>query len=141
MLKIEQKREERGLTRRELAEKVGASYASIRNYEKGYREPDIDMLARISEALGCTMNDLVERRPGPGVRRARFPERWFKSQREVHEKTGRSVVGVNIKTGQVVRFVCLLDCRAQGFHPSAVCHCCKGHRQTHKGYTWRFVNG
>jgi hypothetical protein len=58
--------------------------------------------------------------------------------REACEKNGKTVIGVNIKTGEVIRFICLNDCKNKGFQPSCVCDCCKGKRQTHGGYRWRY---
>jgi hypothetical protein len=64
---------------------------------------------------------------------------WRARQRAKHEANGRSVVGTNIKTGEMVRFVCLNDSRKAGFEPSCVCECCKNERRTHAGYTWRYA--
>ncbi len=44
-------RKYQGLTQQELAEKTGISLMSIRRYETGEREPRVDILERISEAL------------------------------------------------------------------------------------------
>lgn len=67
-------------------------------------------------------------------------EAWLAHLREYNEKNGKSVVGRDILTGNVVKFKCLNDCRMAGFEPSCVCACCKGKRKTHKGYTWRYAD-
>lgn len=59
--------------------------------------------------------------------------------RKYHENTGKSIIGVNVKTGEIIRFVCLNDCREKGFQPSCVCDCCKGKRNTHGGYRWEYA--
>lgn len=64
---------------------------------------------------------------------------WLKNLRESNEKNGRSVIGTNIETGETVYFVCLNDSRTAGFDPTCVCDCCKGKRNRHKGYTWRYA--
>jgi hypothetical protein len=70
--------------------------------------------------------------------RMRHTAEWKQHLREACEKNGKSVVGVNIKTGETIHFVFLNDCRNKGFQPSCVCDCCKGKRQTHGGYRWQY---
>ena len=67
-------------------------------------------------------------------------EAWLCRLREYNEKNGKSVIGMNIQTGEEISFKCLNDCRSAGFEPSSVCSCCKGKRKTHKGYTWRYAD-
>lgn len=64
---------------------------------------------------------------------------WLKHLRETNEKNGSAVIGTNEKTGEMICFVCLNDCEKAGFQPSCVCNCCKGIRQTHKGFRWRYA--
>lgn len=65
-------------------------------------------------------------------------EEWLRHLRETKEKSRKRVVGVNIKTGAEIHFVCLNDCKNAGFQPSCVCDCCKGKRSTHGGYKWQY---
>ncbi len=51
-----------GLTQVELAEKIGVSQGSLSAYESGKDTPSIKTLIRIADALGCTLDELVERR-------------------------------------------------------------------------------
>lgn len=67
-------------------------------------------------------------------------EEWKRKLREANEKTGQSVIGRNVSTGEEITFKCLNDCRYAGFQPSCVCQCCRGQRNEHKGYTWRYVD-
>lgn len=67
-------------------------------------------------------------------------EEWLANLRKSNEKNGRSVVCLNIRTGEEVSYKCLNDCRNDGFEPSCVCECCKGKRKTHKGYTWMYAD-
>ena len=64
---------------------------------------------------------------------------WLQHLRESNEKNGKSVIGTNVSTGEIVRFVCLNDCRQAGFQPSCVSNCCQGKRMSHKGYIWRYA--
>lgn len=59
-------REERGLTQRELAERVGTDQQSIARYELGERSPKVDMIAKLADALApCTVSYLIGRSPIP----------------------------------------------------------------------------
>ena len=49
----------RGMTQRELAEKVGIEFHAISAYEKGLRFPRRDILARLAETLECEVKDIV----------------------------------------------------------------------------------
>lgn len=75
------------------------------------------------------------------LRRGRFnrSEKWLKNLRKSNEKNGRSVIGINQSTGEIIKFICLNDCKRYGFDASCVCECCKGRRKTHKGYLWRYA--
>jgi transcriptional regulator with XRE-family HTH domain len=56
-------RERAGYTRRVLADRAGVSERSIAAYESGETMPRADALHRITEALGCSLDDLA----GEGV--------------------------------------------------------------------------
>lgn len=66
-------------------------------------------------------------------------EGWLKNLRAYHERVGRGVIGKSLYTGDEIYFACLNDCKRLGFQPACVCHCCKGERKTHGGYTWRYA--
>jgi len=52
-------RTEARMTQEELSQKSGFSRAQIANLENGRGSPSWDGLKRLSEALGCSMKDLV----------------------------------------------------------------------------------
>ena len=54
---------ERGMTQRELAERVGATEASVSKYVNGEREPRAEMLANIATVLGTTSEELLGMKP------------------------------------------------------------------------------
>jgi transcriptional regulator with XRE-family HTH domain len=58
---VAQRRQERGLSQRELAELVGTTQSAIARLERGGRPPRIDTLLRIADALDCDLS--VELRP------------------------------------------------------------------------------
>ncbi len=50
----------------------------------------------------------------------------------------KSVVGENIKTGELIHFDSVRATQKAGFIPACVCACCQNDR-THKGYRWRYA--
>lgn len=61
MNNIRTRRRALGLTMKQLASAVGVSEAAISHYEVGRREPDPDMLNRIANTLGVTVDYLLGR--------------------------------------------------------------------------------
>ena len=59
MTKIERRRKEKALSRKELAEKVGVTPESIRHYEQNIREPKASVLKELAQVLECRMEDLI----------------------------------------------------------------------------------
>ena len=51
-------REKRGLTQRELADKVGVSPGAIGQYETAKRNPSIEVVFRLATALDVTVSEL-----------------------------------------------------------------------------------
>lgn len=58
-LSIKARRAALGLTQAELSELSGVGVKAIRNYETRGTSPYLETAARISEALGCTVDDLM----------------------------------------------------------------------------------
>lgn len=50
----------RGLSQSMLASRLGVKQNTISGWESGAREPDINMLKRLSHELGCTVDELLE---------------------------------------------------------------------------------
>ncbi|AZV59033.1 helix-turn-helix domain-containing protein [Clostridium sp. AWRP] len=48
-----------GLTQKNLASKVGVTSVTIQNYENNRREPNLETLNKLAEALGVYVNDLI----------------------------------------------------------------------------------
>lgn len=57
--KLRKIRVERGLSQKQLADKVGCVQQVIHRYEKNEVEPRATMLKRLADALECKMEDLV----------------------------------------------------------------------------------
>lgn len=56
---IRQLRVNNKMTQDELAEKLFVTRQTVSNYETGKSRPDIDMLVRMSELLGCDVNSIL----------------------------------------------------------------------------------
>jgi transcriptional regulator with XRE-family HTH domain len=56
---IKELRKNRNLTQTDLAEKIGVTYITIQNYENDRRQPSIETLNKIANALGVTIADLT----------------------------------------------------------------------------------
>ena len=55
---------EKGLSQRQLAERMTVSNATIANWEVGKRLPDLTMLARLAECLGVETYELIDELKG-----------------------------------------------------------------------------
>ena len=58
--KIKLLRKTRNMTLKELAEKIGVHFGSLSNIEKGTRNPSLDMLDKIAEALEISVNEFFD---------------------------------------------------------------------------------
>ena len=59
LIYIKELRKLEGLTQQELAEKLGVSQNAIHNWETGKREPSIEMIRQIANALNTTPDVLL----------------------------------------------------------------------------------
>lgn len=57
--RIKDLRELKGLTQKQLGEKIGVTAETIARYENSNRNPNIETLNKIAEALGVTINELA----------------------------------------------------------------------------------
>ena len=48
-----------GMTQGQLAEKIGCSQKDVSRWEHGARTPRVETLAKLADALGCRMEDLI----------------------------------------------------------------------------------
>ena len=61
MLKIAEIRKEKGLTQKQLAEKLKIYQSNMSNWENGITEPDIQSLIKIADILDVHIDELVGR--------------------------------------------------------------------------------
>ena len=57
---IRKRRKEAGLSQMELAAMVAVEQGSISKFENGTKTPSIAMGKALADALGCTLNELIE---------------------------------------------------------------------------------
>lgn len=57
---IEQRRRDANMTQAVLAEKTGVTQGAISMIENGDRNPSLEVLLKIAEALGCNIGDLYK---------------------------------------------------------------------------------
>lgn len=60
---ITELRLKRGLTQKKLAKLTNITEASLSRYENGLREPKIQVLVRLADALDCSLDYLVGKEP------------------------------------------------------------------------------
>lgn len=60
MTAIRTVREQRKLSQKELAQKMGVTPSAISHWETGRRVPDANDLIAMSKALGCKVDDLIK---------------------------------------------------------------------------------
>ena len=72
---------------------------------------------------------------GRAIRTKQWIEKLTKSERKLFAK---SVIGINVKTGEEIYFDSLNIVAEFGFQPSCVSCCCSGKRRIHKGYKWKY---
>ena len=66
--RIEELRNEKDLSMRELAAKAGISAPFVSDIESGFRYPSDDVLEQLAKALGTTVEDLRSYDPRPPAR-------------------------------------------------------------------------
>lgn len=57
-MKIKERREALGLTRVQLADRMGVSKVAVRKWEVGLAKPSADKLPALAGLLGCTIDEL-----------------------------------------------------------------------------------
>ena len=60
---LSEKRMQRGLSQKAMAEAIGVAQSTYSLYEKGAREPNISKIVKISEVLNISIDDLFGTEP------------------------------------------------------------------------------
>lgn len=67
MNKLKEMRVQNGFTQKKMAQLLSLSITGYQNYELGTREPSLDMLCKIADILGCTVDYLLGRETAVGA--------------------------------------------------------------------------
>jgi len=81
-------RRQAGLTQRELAERAGVTLNSIWRYETGRRPEDYDVLARLGEAVGVSVDFLLRGGGPPSLGAAEQARAWDAALRPLLASSG-----------------------------------------------------
>lgn len=83
---IKKYRKNSNLTQKQLAEKIGVTVVTIQNYENSRREPNLITLNKIADALGATINDLLnDTEPNFGVELTKSTNKNYYSNLSLEE--------------------------------------------------------
>lgn len=58
-IRLKQERERLGLTQEDVAKRVGITAAALSNYERGIRDPDTELLAKLANVYGVSTDYLL----------------------------------------------------------------------------------
>ena len=58
-IKIKAMRIKRGLTQKQLADRLGVKQQNVSDWERSLRSPSVKNLKKLSEILNCQIDDLV----------------------------------------------------------------------------------
>ena len=58
-IKIKAMRIKRGLTQKQLADRLGVKQQNVSDWERGERSPSVKNLKKLAEVLNCQIDDLV----------------------------------------------------------------------------------
>ena len=71
-------------------------------------------------------------------RKKHYTEEGYRHMVSPKEK---AVVGINAKTGEIVRFRSIAIAGKHGLNKTGISHCITGRQKTHRGYIWRLEDG
>lgn len=58
-MNIKEMRTKRGLTQKQLADRLGVKQQNISDWERGERSPSVKNLKKLADALNCRIDDLI----------------------------------------------------------------------------------
>ena len=59
MIELRNKRMDKGLTQKQIADSLGVEPNTVSQWESGTREPRIVLLPKLAGLLGCTVDELL----------------------------------------------------------------------------------
>ena len=58
---MKRKREERGLTQADLAQRIGTTQQNINSYETGYKVPPLRVVVAAADVFNCSIDEMIGR--------------------------------------------------------------------------------
>ena len=58
-MSVKEMRKKRGLTQKQLADRLGVKQQNVSDWERGERSPSVKNLKKLAEILNCQIDDLV----------------------------------------------------------------------------------
>lgn len=92
-------REKKGLKQQKLADALKLSRATIGNWETGERKPDIEMVVRLAEYFGVTLDDLVLKDLRPPISMYATNLRYLRTKYSMTQENMADLLGYRGKQG------------------------------------------
>ena len=58
---LKRKREEKGLTQAEVAERIGTTQQNIASFERGYKVPSLKIVVAAADFFHCSVDEMIGR--------------------------------------------------------------------------------
>jgi group I intron endonuclease len=68
-----------------------------------------------------------------------FKDVYSEMQKGSKNHRARAIIGVNLSTGETVKYSYMREARAAGFEHAAISRVCSGKLQHYKGFVWRYA--
>ena len=59
---LKRKREEKGLTQAEVAERIGTTQQNVASFESGYKVPSLKIVVASADLFRCTVDEMIGRK-------------------------------------------------------------------------------
>lgn len=105
MLKLVELRKEKGLTQKDLAEKLGLNFKNIGSWEQGRAQPCIEDICLLADFFGCTTDELLGREPHASTAVDKRPELRPSTLKLVDATTKLNDLGIAAVIGYVARLI------------------------------------
>lgn len=110
-IKIRELRKKKGLTQKELAEKVNVSAQVVSNWERKYTHPDHEDVLRLAKALDCSSDYLLGRTDDPTPPEQELDEWGLSEEAQVFFKDFESLSEEDKK--EVMKYIKYLKYQAE----------------------------
>ena len=91
-------REQKGLSQKDFSADMGLSRATVGNWETGERKPDIEMIIRLAEYFGVTLDDLVLRDLKPPIPKYAGNIRYLRLSHGITQEQMGELLGLKNKS-------------------------------------------